>query len=96
MRGLLICLTAGLASCARSQAVLRPDWDETSRPSYVDHVDGWVFGLFGSGRFDLGRVCMDQAPAAVRQGLTAPDVLLTLVSLGVYSPTTIKVWCTGP
>lgn len=86
-------LSLVLTGCARSQAVLRDTWTESGPPSYVDHVDGYAFGLIGAGRFNLGQICMDQTPVAIRQGLTAPDVLFTLVSLGIYSPTTIKVWC---
>ena len=84
---------APLAGCATSRLVLSSKWDEKATPSYVDYLDAYAFGFIGKQRVDLRAVCLDQRPYGIQTAYTVQDGLLTLVTLGIYAPTTIKVWC---
>lgn len=63
------------------------------KPQYNDYLDGWWWGLKGHPSISLSRVCMDQKPYAVRKVKTFEDIFLTAITLGIYTPTTVKVWC---
>jgi hypothetical protein len=92
-RALSIVILLSTFGCATSRVVMSSKWDERSKPSYVDYVDAYLLGFVGKQRIDLRAVCMDQRPYAIQQGTTIQDGLFTLITLGIYAPTTIKVWC---
>ena len=86
-------LFLSLSGCATSRVVMSSKWNENVKPNYVDYLDAYLLGFVGNQRVDVRAVCLDQRPYAIQQGTTIRDGLLTLVSLGIYAPTTIKVWC---
>jgi len=70
--------------------------DRVSEPvaTYVERRATFLNGLVGTGRFDTTRYC----PAPVRTELRASlaDVVLSAVTLLVYTPRTLSVTCPLP
>ncbi|HMN66934.1 MAG TPA: hypothetical protein PKC28_00185 [Bdellovibrionales bacterium] len=84
-------LALSLAGCMSARVVLSDKYDRTRKPVYVDHFD-WL-GLDGDGSVTLSKVCVDQKPHAVQKVKSAEDIALSMLTLGVYSPVSVKVWC---
>ena len=88
---LALCLI--LSGCMSTKVVLDPKWNPSVKPSYTDYLDSYWFGLFGDSTVSLSRVCIDQKPYAFARSKTFSDTFFTLFSLGIYVPSTVRVWC---
>jgi len=82
-----------LTGCMSTTVIFNSKWDSRIKPSYVDYFDNYFLGFSGTANVNLAQVCMDQKPYAVRRLKTIEDGILTLITIGIYSPSTIKVWC---
>ncbi len=85
-----------LAGCISTKFVIDDKWNPSSKPSYVDNFEGWWWGLAESrhpAEVSLQKVCMDQKPMAVQRVKNAEDIIISVLALGIYLPTTVKVWC---
>jgi hypothetical protein len=82
-----------LLGCMSTRVVLSDKWNRYSKPVYVDYFDYYWGGLKGHPEVALQKVCMDQRPHAFERIKTAEDGIITAVTLGIYSPSTVKVWC---
>ncbi|MBE0459027.1 Bor family protein [Pseudoalteromonas sp. KG3] len=65
----------------------------TSEPTYQDSRPFFMWGLVGEQRIDVKKVCGDQTVVQMQSQQTFTDGALGLVTLGIYAPHTIKVWC---
>jgi hypothetical protein len=94
MRILALFLSAAaLSGCMNTKIALGEKWNPYAKPAYVDYFDSWWWGLKGRPAVSLQKVCMDQKPLAVQRVKTGEDAIITAFTLGVYAPTTVKVWC---
>ncbi|WP_405633249.1 Bor family protein [Pseudoalteromonas sp. Ld20] len=65
----------------------------STSPTYQDSRPFFMWGLVGDQRVDVKEVCGEQAVVQMQSQQTFTDGALGLVTLGIYSPHTIKVWC---
>lgn len=65
----------------------------TSEPTYQDSRPFFMWGLVGEQRVDVKKVCGEQTVVQMQSQQTFTDGALGLVTLGIYAPHTIKVWC---
>lgn len=86
-------LLLSLVSCMSTSLVLDEKWTPMAKPTYVDYMDSYWFGLHGQPSVSVQQVCMDQKPLAIQRVKTGEDIFLTLITLGIYTPSTVKVWC---
>jgi hypothetical protein len=86
-------IMALLSACAPTRLVMDSRWDPSSPPVYVDYHDYYLLGFIGSAEVNLRTVCLDQRPLAVESVRGFDDGLISLYTLGIYSPMTVKVWC---
>lgn len=82
-----------LCGCMTTKVVFSDKWNPRSKPAYVDYFDSWWLGFYGEPEVYLQKVCMDQRPHALIRQKTAEDAVLTIFTLGIYTPTTVKIWC---
>lgn len=82
-----------LSGCMSTTVVFNERWNPKSRPSYVDYFDTYWWGFHGKPEVSLQQVCLDQRPHALRRVRSAEDVAIGAVTLGVYIPLTVTVWC---
>jgi hypothetical protein len=93
MKRLVPILFFVLSGCMSVTLSLSPKWDSESKPVYEDYVDYWWWGLRGKPRLNLQKICVDQKPYAVRRLKSGEDIFITFVTLGIYTPSTVRVWC---
>ncbi len=69
-------------------------WDATKqKPVYVDYFDQYLLWTIGRPSVDLAQVCVDQKPYGFQHHRSAEDGLIALFTIGIYTPTTVRVWC---
>lgn len=69
------------------------NWDRRVPPSYVDYFDSYWWGFKGDNSVSVQKACVDQRPLGIERVQTVEDILITAVTLGIYTPATIKIWC---
>jgi hypothetical protein len=88
---LLALLSAGCSTVLfvrnERSRIFTPAIYETRRPFYF-------FGLAGQDQdVYLDRICLGKDVDQVSTEYTGGDVLVSLVTLGIYTPRTLKIWC---
>ena len=93
MKKLLILSAIILSGC--STVSIHPDRTTklVSKSSYEESKDFYFWGLGGEHSIDVVKVCCDKTVSQMQTQLTLKDGLLTAITLGIYSPHTVKVWC---
>lgn len=56
----------------------------------------YVFGWYGEDELDARDVCGARPAVSVQTGTSTLTWVLTIASLGVYSPRTVTIRCEGP
>ena len=64
-----------------------------SAPDYKKRKNFFFWGLMNEHSVDVNAVCEAAAPLQMQSQQTAVDVVLGVVTLGIYAPRTAKVWC---
>ena len=84
-----------LALSACSTVTINPDGRAkvVSEPSYQDSKAFFLFGLVGEHHVDVLRICNGKEPVQMQSQQTITDGLLGVITLGIYSPHSTKVWC---
>ena len=82
-----------LTGCMSTRVIFDPKWDSRMRATYEDYFDYYFFGLSGHPEVNLQKVCMDQKVYAFKRFKSPEDAIITWVTLGIYSPATVRVWC---
>jgi len=80
---LLLCGTLGCAS--------RPS--PAASPTREHWVPGYVFGIWGKAELDVRDDCPSTGASAVKIGATWSTLLVSLVTLGMYTPREVRVSC---
>jgi hypothetical protein len=83
-RALLALLALACAACAPRQ--VRPN-------EYSAWTNGFVYGLIGSSSLDVRDVCTSGSARRVAVEQSGATTLLTLVSLGLYTPRKVRIHC---
>ncbi len=65
----------------------------TAVPEYEDSKSFYFWGLSGEHRVDVKKICGDTEALQMQSQQTLVDGVLTLLTLGIYAPHTVKVWC---
>ncbi len=94
-RALLSLALLALAGCYRYRFEQRAE--PPPEPRLITHevrVPTYLNGFLGTGRVDTTQYC--ERPVRTELEVTAPDVLLSLVTLLLYTPHTLRVTCERP
>ncbi len=62
-------------------------------PERAHWVRGYVFGIWGKAEIDVRDDCPTTGAESVRIGTTWSTLLVTLVTLGMYTPREVRVQC---
>ena len=95
MKKFLATLLAGttllLSACSTQTAYVK---SPAGKLTYEDSQTFFLFGIGQEKTVNAVEVCGCEARIAkVESELTAPNVLLGLVTLGIYTPRTARVYC---
>lgn len=82
-----------LTSC--STVTIRPEGGrKDTRPSAVEErQEFWLWGLVGEAHVDVRKACGDKAVDQMQAVYSGTDVLLNIVTLGIYAPRSTRIWC---
>jgi hypothetical protein len=93
MRSLTVLFFALLAGCQSTRIAMSEKWDHRNQPSYVDYFDYYWWGFSGDNSVSMQKACVDQRPLGFERVQTVEDIMITAVTLGLYTPVTVKIWC---
>jgi hypothetical protein len=90
---ILSVLLAGITAC--STVTIKPEGQNkfVNTPTYLDSKPFYLWGLSGEHRVDVLKVCNKNEPLQMQSQQTFSDGLLALITLGIYAPHTVKIWC---
>lgn len=94
MKKHLICLiAAALTGC--STVTIHPD--RTGKlitpPTYQETKDFYFWGLNGEHTVDVQQICGGKEVIQMQSQATFEDGLWGALTLGIYAPHSVKVWC---
>ena len=95
MRGIGLVLYAAVALAGCSTITINPQTTVTVRdePSYEQTRDFFLWGLVGEERVNVSEVCDGNSVAQMQSQATFVNGFLSIITLGIYAPHTVKVWC---
>ena len=79
-------LLCGVLGCARNTQA-------PTSPLHTHWAPGYGFGIWGKAELDVRDDCPTTGASAVRVGPTWSTLLVSLVTLGVYTPREVRVQC---
>ena len=83
-----------LTGCATQRFDVQPNKQEML--SHDDSQTFWVAGIGQTEEIDAGKTCGGKDKVQrVETQLTPGNILLTIVTLGIYTPRQIRVYCTN-
>ena len=86
-------LLAAAAGC--STMTIQPETGVTVRdtPSFQETRDFFLWGLVGEHRLNVTEVCAEQDVAQMQSQATFTNGLVSALTLGIYAPHSVRVWC---
>ena len=64
-----------------------------TEPTYEERKTFFFWGLVGEHRVDVQSICSGKKPVQMQSQQTFTDGFLGIITLGIYSPHSVKVWC---
>lgn len=64
-----------------------------AEPTYEERKNFYFWGLSGEHRVDVQSICSGKKPVQMQSQQTFTDGFLGVITLGIYSPHSVKVWC---
>lgn len=88
----LLALVLAMTGCATQRFDVQPGKSENL--AFDDAQTFWVAGIGQSQEIDAVKICGGRNKVQrVESQMTGGNVLLTIVTLGIYSPRQIRVYC---
>ena len=60
---------------------------------FDEYYDSWMLGFAGEGLTDVHNACTQDKIARIRNYFSVEDILLTALTVGIYSPRTTTITC---
>ncbi len=93
-RTIMACgLAVALAGCATVTITPNGQSKLTTSPTYENKQAFFLVGLIGERHVDVQAICQGRGVRQMQTVDTFSDRLLGLVTLGIYTPRTARVWC---
>lgn len=86
----IACLAGGCATITIQPVAINKI---ASPPTHQESRAFFLWGLVGEQRIDVKSACGDRQLLQMQSQQTFLDGLLTGITLGLYSPHSVKVWC---
>lgn len=92
---MLVATTILIAVSACSSVTIRPEGGEkdTSAPSYMDSKPFYFWGIKGEHEVDVNELCEGAEVSQMQTVMTSSDWMFGYLTLFIYSPRTVKIWC---
>jgi hypothetical protein len=91
--GLLLLLATVASAC--STVTIRPKggMKDSSQADYIDSKPFYLGGPIGKHKVDVNEVCEGNEVTQMQTVMTSSDWFFSLITLGLYTPRTARVWC---
>lgn len=89
----VIIITALLSNCSTVTIHPEPSEKKVSPPTYQETKNFYFAGLVGVNRVNVKEICGDRKVTQMQSQASAKNSVLSLLTLGIYTPHTVKVWC---
>jgi hypothetical protein len=93
LKPLMVFAFLGLAAC--STITIRPEGTKTRHtdPTFQKSEDFYFWGLKNEFHVNALAACADKKIVQMQVQDTPKDVFYTIITLGIYSPRSVKIWC---
>lgn len=90
---LLLVMSTLVAGC--STVTIRPQGGakDSSVADYIDSKPFYLSGLIGMHKVDVNEACEGSEVMQMQTVTTSSDWLFGMITLFIYSPRTVKIWC---
>ena len=68
----------------------------SSEPTFRDYRSYIFWGFLQTKHVSVGKACLGQTPLRLKSYASTEDILLSAVTLGIYTSRTVDVWCEEP
>jgi hypothetical protein len=83
-----------LSGCATIVVTRKPETRTYAAPTYQSSRAAFFWGLYqAEPDLELDQICLGKDADQVSFTYRPTDILETVVTLGIYSPRTVRVWC---
>ncbi|WP_371189499.1 Bor family protein [Thalassotalea maritima] len=93
IKKLMLATSIVLSGCATVTIQPEQTVKLSTKPSYQESKHFFLWGLAGEHRVNVTEICGDQKVTQMQSQQTFIDGVLGIVTLGVYAPHSVKVWC---
>jgi hypothetical protein len=89
----VIALVVFLTGC--STVTIQPQATNkfTNNPTFESSEDFFFWGLVGEKRINVKEICKDKPVKQMQSQNTFKDGLFAFLTLGIYAPRSVKIWC---
>jgi hypothetical protein len=88
--GLLLLLLCG---CQTVTIVPKGEFKTSAAPTFEKRLPFYLAGIVGEREVDAKEVCGSRGIRQIQTQHTFMDGFLNVVTLTIYSPRTVKIWC---
>ena len=82
-----------MGGCSTITIHLKTTGKLISDPTYEDSKPFYFWGLSGEPRIDVNSICGDKSVKQMQSQQTFADGFFTGITLGIYAPHSVKIWC---
>jgi hypothetical protein len=87
----ILALLLAMTGCATQRFDLHPASQDAA--AFDDAQTFWVFGIGQKEEIDAAKVCGVGKVQRVETQMTAANVAVTFMTIGIYSPRQVRVYC---
>jgi hypothetical protein len=91
---LLLLIVFSMTSCSKVTVVKQDTQLLIREPDFKKSESYYLWGVVGEHHFNTQEICTNGVEQ-IRTEKTFGNVVLTVITLGIYSPHTAKIWCKG-
>ena len=91
--GFALCLVSLLASC--STVTIHPQESQklATAPTFQETRNFYFWGLAGEARVNVKEVCGERTVSQMQSQRTFANGFLGAITLGIYAPHSVRLWC---
>ena len=93
---LSLVVMAAFSTACQSVTVIKDGGSFTEgEPTYQKSLPYFIFGAVGKRDVYVDHICNGKTPAQFQAQTTFLDGFLGFITIGIYTPRSVKVWCTN-
>ncbi len=95
MKPLILALSLFIAGCSTITIQAASKEKLETPPSYEERFSFFIWGIIGTGRVNVSKICGDRDVLQMQSIVTPQDLVFMAITGGIYVTKTARVWCDG-